>query len=128
MLCWKKRSQYLELFKDFLEKNIDSDSFSRIIYNWSKKTCNDVEILALNLTKKAKNQENLDVEFSEISDFLENEQFQKMAQLFTELLMACECLSFDMELAGDGYYLTEDEFKIQVQNIISNLKLFFLHL
>jgi hypothetical protein len=50
-----------------------------------------------------------------------------MTQLFTELFMAYECLSFDMKVAGDGYYLTEDEFKIQVQNIISNLKLCFQH-
>lgn len=127
MLYWKKRSQYLELFNDFLEKNIDSDSFSIIIDNWSQKTCDDVELIVLNLTKKAKNQENLDAEFSEISEFIENEQFQKMAQLFTELLMACECLSFDMKVAGDGYYVTEHEFKIQVQNIISNLELCFQH-
>lgn len=127
MVYWKKRYEYLKLFKYFLENKINNIRFSTIILNCYENMIRESKEIRLKLVEKAKNNEDLDFEFFEISKFFQNEHYDKTVSLLDELFTACECVTFDLETyqQNEDYYLNENEFEIKVKSIISKLKLYF---
>jgi len=123
----RNRAKYLNLFEKFLKNEIESEQFCFVFIKYIGEVRLECDEFCQSLRKKIEKSEEVEVEFQEILDCLENIDYKRMSLLLSDLYSLCDLLTFDEELYQDApnYYLNEENFRKEAKSIITQL-LFYL--
>jgi len=123
----KNRAKYLELFKAFLQNEIGSEQFSFAFIRYFGEVKRERDEFVRLLKMKIEKSEEVELEFKEIMDCRENEDYKRMSSLLGNLFVLCDLLTFDEELYDSlpNYYVNDKSFQKEARSIITQL-LFYL--